>query len=60
MTASARWEPIMVIEVDGDAYHVETPADADQRTLICKHEGPSSSRPKRVSECDTRRKSRDA
>jgi hypothetical protein len=42
----------MVVEVDGDGFHFESPADADQRTRLFKAEGAHIERVK-ASECDT-------
>lgn len=46
---------LMLIEVDGDTVHVETPAEADQRTRLFKHEGALIERVP-ASECDTKEK----
>lgn len=43
---------VLVIEVDGDPFHVESPAEADERTRIFKHEGALIERV-RATACDT-------
>jgi hypothetical protein len=43
---------MMVVEVDGDGMHPETPAEADKRTHIFKHEGALIERVN-ASDCDT-------
>jgi hypothetical protein len=65
-TAYARLEPdfvvlkdgcVLVIEVDGDTYHRETPADAHKRLLPLDHEGAKIERVT-AAECDTPEKAR--
>ncbi len=60
-TTYARLEPdfvvikdgvIMVVEVDGDTYHRESPVDAHQRLAPLNHEGAKIERV-RADECDT-------
>lgn len=46
---------LMVVEVDGDTVHRETPAEADQRLCIFKHEGAVVERIP-ASSCDTQEK----
>ncbi|WP_147444201.1 MULTISPECIES: hypothetical protein [Corallococcus] len=46
---------MMVVEVDGDTVHVESPAEADRRTRIFKMEGALIERVL-ASECDTKEK----
>lgn len=41
---------ILVVEIDGDTYHSETPADADARLVPLRHEGAHTERVK-ASEC---------
>ena len=43
---------IMIVEVDGDTVHRESPAEADQRTRMFKHEGALVERVP-ASDCDT-------
>ena len=43
---------VMVVEVDGDTFHTETPADAHNRTTMLGHEGAVIERVK-ASECAT-------
>jgi very-short-patch-repair endonuclease len=43
---------IMVVEVDGDTFHRETPADAHDRVTMLVHEGVHVERVK-ASECAT-------
>lgn len=46
---------VFIIELDGDAYHLESPADADRRIRILKHEGAHVERIA-ASACDTEEK----
>lgn len=43
---------VMVVEVDGDTVHLETPAEAHDRTTMLVHEGACLERMK-ASQCDT-------
>jgi very-short-patch-repair endonuclease len=43
---------VMIVEVDGDTVHLETPAEAHARTTMLVHEGAHLERVK-SSECDT-------
>jgi very-short-patch-repair endonuclease len=42
----------LVVEIDGDTYHQETPAEAHARTTMLQHEGASIERYPST-ECDT-------
>lgn len=46
---------VMVVEVDGDTVHTESPSEADNRTSMLKHEGVRIERVN-ASECETREK----
>ncbi|MNW65727.1 hypothetical protein D3C74_441360 [compost metagenome] len=46
---------MMIVEVDGDTVHMETPAEAHARTTMLLHEGVHFERIK-ASECDTEEK----
>ena len=49
----------MVVEVDGDTVHQETPAEAHDRTTMLLHEGVHVERLK-SSECDAPEKAKNA
>lgn len=49
----------MVLEVDGDTVHTETPAEAQARTRTLQHEGVHVERIA-ASECDTPQKAKEA
>ncbi|MFO0760299.1 MAG: hypothetical protein U0359_27705 [Byssovorax sp.] len=49
---------MMVVEVDGDTYHRETPAEAHARLQILDHEGAKIERVK-AAECDTPEKAKE-
>lgn len=46
---------VMVVEVDGDTVHTESPAEAHARTTMLAHEGVHIERIK-ASECDSQEK----
>jgi very-short-patch-repair endonuclease len=48
---------MMIVEVDGDTVHEETPAEAHDRTTMLLHEGAFVERVK-ASDCDTPDKAR--
>lgn len=50
---------VMVVEVDGDTVHTETPVEAHARTIMLQHEGVYVERVK-ASDCSTPEKARDA
>ncbi|MHC8381312.1 hypothetical protein [Pseudomonas sp. LB3P14] len=50
---------MMVVEVDGDTVHQETPAEAHARTTMLLHEGVHFERI-RASECDSPQKAKQA
>lgn len=43
---------VLVVEVDGDTVHTETPVEAHNRTAMLAHEGVNIERV-RASECET-------
>lgn len=43
---------MLIVEIDGDTVHIETPAEAHARTTMLLHEGVYFERLK-ASECDT-------
>ena len=48
---------LMVTELDGDSFHTKTPAEADQRLAMLKHEGAHIEHIS-ASECETPEKAK--
>ncbi len=48
---------VLVVEVNGDTAHRETPAEADDRTTLLRHEGAFIEHVK-ASDCDNAEKAR--